>query len=447
MYGNNVIDLNANTLPFSCIVDGNEVVTDFQIVISRLKDNVVVFDTGMQKLATPFFPINNRNQNNVFSRDLKTYPNIASESNEFVNSTYAYYWEIILKNSNSGTETHSVAEVFYANSTPETTIYYSYDNNFLNENGELNDNLILSATETNILARREVYFKASYSQDENIPLKRYGWRLTDKNSGVAIMDTITKNQIYGTSEEISCNCTGLINESTYLLELYIETQNGHFDILQTVEIAVAYTVKNIEADFEIAALNDSSGIMLNWGNLRTTEGVAIGDVDYIERYPINAENSVSVKIPDGSSIVFSDRANGKTLELNEDSYIVLSLQFDKEHSRKLFEISGMDSFSNRITRSLEYICFEDAKLLRYTITKGNTYVSRSVNISETIGERCWYIVTLSPLLTDNGEYTELKVVQSIAENGQFPSANLYPDSQTHPYFGEWDSNGTRLEVI
>ena len=73
MYGNSVIDLNSATLPFSCIVDGNEAITDFRISISRLKDNVVVYDTGVQKLSTPFFPINNRNQNVVFNVNLTDY--------------------------------------------------------------------------------------------------------------------------------------------------------------------------------------------------------------------------------------------------------------------------------------------------------------------------------------------------------------------------------------
>ena len=53
MYGNAVIDLNSDSLPFSCIVDGNEAITDFQIVISRLKDNTVVFDTGMRFQRIP----------------------------------------------------------------------------------------------------------------------------------------------------------------------------------------------------------------------------------------------------------------------------------------------------------------------------------------------------------------------------------------------------------
>ena len=266
MYENTVIDLNSETLPFSCIVDGNESVTDFQIVVSRLSDNIVVFDTGMQKLNTPFFPINNRNQNVVFSIDLKGYPNIVSGENKFVNSADAYYWYIVLKNSISGTTTYSSEEVFYANSMPETTIYYSYDNDFTNPSEFVSK-----------LQKRKIYFKATYTQSESVPLKRYGWRLTDTTNNVVVMDTISQNQIYGIADDISCVCNGLINQTDYKLELYIETQNGYFGILQTIEFNVDYPVKNVDADFEVEALNNTAGIMLNWNKLRTTEGVIEGE--------------------------------------------------------------------------------------------------------------------------------------------------------------------------
>ena len=71
MYGNTVIDLNSDTLPFSCIVDGNEAIIRWQIVVSKLEDNAVVFDSGIQERNTPFFPINNRNQNVIFNVNLK----------------------------------------------------------------------------------------------------------------------------------------------------------------------------------------------------------------------------------------------------------------------------------------------------------------------------------------------------------------------------------------
>lgn len=484
MQGNTVIDLNSETLPFSCIVDGNEAVVAWQIVVSNLKDNTIVFDSGKQELSSPFYPINNRNQNVVFSKNLKDYfasattcyisaestydsekvyytysDNVYSEYTydastwstdykslyytNFVNKETPYYWAITLWGK-TGTETHSAEEVFYANSIPKTTIYYSYDNNFLNDKGVLDDNLILNNDTS--LGKRKIFLKATYIQDENISLKRYGWRLTDISNGVVVLDTITQNQIYGVEEDISCECNGLINKTNYLVELYVETQNGYFNILQAVKFDIDYVVKNIEADFEIMSLNNSSGIMLNFGNLKTTEGVIIGDsksVSYTNNFPIvsydsngNENGSVSIEIPDDTEVVFAGNANGKDLEIDENSYVILSFQFDKTRNITLFEMSGTDKYSNEITRKLSYTSSD--RVLKYTITKGNIVVYCTEVLSDIISERCWYIATLYPLFTDNGNYTNLKLIESIANNGLYPSEDLYPSNDLYPYFGNWD---------
>ena len=430
MYGNSVIDLNSATLPFSCIVDGNEAVTDFQIVISKLKDNAVVFDTGMQKLNTPFFPINNRNQNVVFSIDLKDYTNTVSGENKFVNSADAYYWAITFKNSNSGTEVYSVAEVFYANSKPETTIQYSYDNNF----PDLPNNTDFSG-----LQKRKIYFKSTYNQLEGVSLKRYGWRLTDKTNNVVVMDTITQNQIYGIADDISCVCNGLINQTDYQLELYIETQNGYFGILQTIDFNVDYAVKNVDADFEVEALNNTSGIMLSWNKLRTTEGVVVGDaVSYTDNFPI--QSSSSIEIPEYTSVVFSKTSNNKDLKIDENSYITLGFRFDKTQNTTLLEVSGVDEYLNVKTRKLEYIA--SGRKLKYTIVSGGVSATCEKQLSGTISELCWYVVTLYPLLNGVADY---KLVESISEGCLFPTAEdddvdelLYPDEDLYPDFGNWN---------
>ena len=478
MYGNTVIDLNSETLPFSCIVDGSEAITDFQITVSKLKDNEIVLDTGVQTLEKPFLPINNRNQNVTFSIDLKKY--LVKEINEsgetqrkmyvalntspkydesktyyeyvedkegylkytyvrnewenvryslyvegFTNSSDAYYWDIHLQNSLTNNGASSAPEVFYANSVPETTIYYSYDNDFDNSAGLVKKGVTFQ--------KRKVYFKAEYNQSEDVTIKRYGWRLTDATNDVVIMDTITQNQIYGVADDISCVCTGLINETKYLIELYIETQNGYSDVLQKIEFNVDYPVKNIDADFDIAALNDSAGIMLNWGNLRTTEGFVVGtNVGYVENFPII--HSDSVKIPEGSKIVFSDTANGKTLNIDENSYVVLSCQFNKTKDTTLLEMSGADNLSRTITRSLVYTA-QDRKL-KYTVTKGDEFAVWEQEISPKVSELCWHVITLPPL-SDGA--VECKLIESVAEGGAFPSEDLYPSDDLYPDFGTWDA--------
>ena len=476
MYGNSVIDLNSATLPFSCIIDGNEAVKSWQIRVSRLSDNAVVFDTGEITLTPYFYPINNRNQNVPFSIDLKKYfasattCYIAAEASynkdkiyyshtngayveykhngldtapsswttdykslyytNFINSKDPYYWSITLTGS-GGSTVCSAEEVFYANSIPQIAIHYNYENKFPSSHtlSEDKDN-------PSTIEGRKVFLKADYSQKEKVQIKRYGWRLTDSNNNIVI-DTIEKNQVYGITEDISCECNGLVSGSSYLVELYIETQNGYFKIVKSINFKVSYKVQNLEANFDVRPLNDTSGIMLNWSDLKTTEGVVLGkNVEYISDHPI--KDSVSVSIPENSSIVFEGTSNDRKMEIDENSYIVLSFQFEKfENSFTIFNISGTDKVSNVIERSLYYNHIENT--LEYTITKGGISLFRSVPLSDDSGQRCWYIATLHPISEEQGYSTDISIVESIAEESLMPGEDVFPADDEFPYLGDWNA--------
>ena len=287
-----------------------------------------------------------------------------------------------------------------------------------------------------ILSGRKIYFKAQYEQDEAIPLKRYGWRITDTDNNIVITDTIAKNQIYGVEDDISCECNGFINDTNYLIELYIETQNGYFDVVKAINFKVDYTVREIDASFEVVALNDTSGIMLNWGDIKTTEGIVEGKkVQYKENFPVN--NTTSIEIPKDSKVVFAGNANGKDLEIDENSYIVLSFQFDKSKNAKLFEITGVDTYLNNISRTLTYTASD--MNLNYTVVNGSAYGYASEKLTMTAEQTGWCVVTLYPLTSSN--IATFKVFESIADTGLYPESDLYPSSETFPDFGEWNQVG------
>ncbi len=526
MQGNTTIDLTSETVPFSCVVDGNEAITHFRIVVSKLSDNTVIFDTQKIRLSAPFYPTDNRNQNNVFNINLRDYCYLVRTENDkysyvlktqcgkvesvdesgnttytympfllvgssdtykstnsyysydktldvyskcddaggdiwkgfrnagklyyvnatliannssFVNSTEPFCWKITFSGAHNG-EISSAEEVFYANTIPQATIYCNYKNDFLID-GNMDSNLILPADSVKSFEKRRVFLKAIYSQAEDVLIKRYGWRLTDIDSKAVLVDTITKNQIYGIADDISCEYNGLVNGSTYLVELYVETQNGYFDILSSAEFKVSYGVKTIDADLEIVPLNDTAGIMLNWGNLKTTEGAVEGreDVRYEHNIPYasygeanEATGSVSANIPEGSFIVFSGTANGKNLHIDENAYVALSFQFDKTHNATLFEMSGEDEYLKDISRELTYTVSDNT--LRYKVTKGEIVAIDSIVLSPIIGERIWYIVKLSPMIE---EQVVLEVKECIAEDGLFSDSALYPDDDLYPTFGKW----------
>lgn len=476
MYENTVIDLNAETIPFSCIIDGNEAITSWQVQIFRLDDNQLVYDSEEQVLEPVFYPINNRNQNVTFSIDLKKtfakikdgedsyyylplvlnksksynaslayyeindddkYVKLTEKPSEFSdnydkyyvfyafeNSKTGYYWNITFKGT-SGTTVKSASEVFYANSVPETSISFGYGD-------ELSYPISTDETNMSTIEKRKVFFKSTYEQGEGVSIKRYGWRLTDTTNDVVVMDTISQNQIYGIQDDITCEFNGLVNQSEYVIELYIETQNGYSDIVQKIPFVVDYVVRNVEADFAIEALRSTPGVLINWGNLRTTEGIVVGkDVQYRDGYPFDEVSSV--KIPNDSSILFSETANDKSLNIDENSCVVMSFQMtDMSHSRTLLEMNGTNEHFENITRKLEYR--SDEKRLVYTVATGNTALKSDKKLENFKGEICWYVVKLYP---PDGENVNFDIAQGVAEGGLFPSEKTYPSDNTYPYLGEW----------
>ena len=467
MYGNSVIDLNSTVLPFSCVIDGNEPIVKWQIVVSRLSDNAEVFDTGEQTLETPFLPIDNRNRNVVFTIDLKKHFNssaklcyIAAESthdsnkvyylldgdeytkyeyNEstwgtgytslfytnFINSSDAYYWKIVLWGGLNG-KTVSYEEVFYANSIPEITFNYSKDNDIYEE---LIDKMSLD--------RRMYYFKATYKQAEDIPLKKYGWRITDVDNDKVILNSIDENQIYGLSSDISCQYNGFVNNTNCLIELFIETQNGYFSIVKRSTFKINYDVKTLITDFNIQTMNSSSCIMLDWEDLKTTEGVVDGDdVSRVKNYPI-ANKTNSIRVGNGSSVIFEGNANA-ALKIPEDVYAVLSFQITKDENMTLLEMTGVDELSYTIKKKLAYI--SDSKTLVHSVekTNGDSAIKR-FELSNRPGDAIWYVVTLHPLTKDeDGNCSvDISVVESVAQGTLYPEDNLYPDDGLYPYSGSW----------
>ena len=68
-----VIDATANDIIFSCVVDGDEAIGAWEIKIYTLIDNALMFDSGKQKLSSPIFPINAKNENAEFEVNIKNF--------------------------------------------------------------------------------------------------------------------------------------------------------------------------------------------------------------------------------------------------------------------------------------------------------------------------------------------------------------------------------------
>lgn len=457
-----VVDLKADTIPFSCIVDGNCAITSWRIVVWKLKDNTAVLDTGEIKLDTPFYPVDNKNRNVVFEIDLKkymsslsniyylpatetydknkTYYTVSTEYEyseyvysdedawnvdykklyyiDFINSKEPYAWRVCFWGDNEASSVSS-EEVFYANSEPnihELTI----NNEVLTEDGF-------------ILGERNAFFKCEYKQDEEVSLKRYGWRLTETNTNKIIFDTISKNQIYGTKDNISCKYNGLVNGQDYLIELYIETQNGYGGIVKSIKFSVEYDVEIVDADFQAFSIDSSSCIMLNWENIKTTEGVARGEYSVKKNFPIS--NSSSLVLPRDSKIVFEGNANSD-LQIPKTSYVVLSFQIPKDEDTDVLYITDKNG---ELVKELKYI--SDTHQFEYMLRDGDTTMLSVKEVEHSPSQTTWYVITLFPTRIDGntGEpFIDMKIVCSKTLDALFPSESLYPSNDIYPYNGKWD---------
>ena len=426
------VDLKANKIPFSCVVDGNESVTKWQIVIYDITNNEEVFRTEEIPLEFSFSPVDKKNRNVVFSVDLKPY---VKDSVDFVNRKEAYYWTITLWGE-SGSVITSYQEVFYANETPTARFFYKYQN----------DDGYNSLTDVNTLNSRECAFKAVYVQADGVELKRYGWRIIDTDSGQVFVDTITSNQIYGNAYNMLCNYDGFLDGGNYSVELFVETQNNTKVTFPPIEFSVSYVSTFLSNDFKVDALKNEPAVMLDWNEARVISGILknenddvvnVGDTTFTANYPV--KNQCSIEIPNGYKVVY-DREESLNFDINENAYIAFSTQLLSNNTATLFFAEGSDSMGNKLARKLAYN--KNMHLLTYEVEQnGIVFKAESRHVTNTPSEYVWYNILMSPILKDEyGDYfAELKVYEGIAVDCDYPSESLYPSKSLYPTFGKWNN--------
>ena len=428
------VDLTADKIPFSCIVDGNESVSAWQIIIYDITTNDVVFDSGKITLKSSFYPVDEKNRNVAFSVDLK---NHIGNNATFVNRAEAYYWTITFWGT-FGATTTSYQEVFYANKTPVVSF-------------NLNDG--------DLLTGRSYTFRATYEQTDGVQLKRYGWKIIDTDNGQVLIDTITKNQIYGSADNIICSYDGFLNGSAYSVELYVETQNNA-KITSSLNFSVSYVTTFLSSDFKVETLKNEPAIVLDWNRAVVIAGimreednenniVSIDDTTFKVNYPV--DNQCSIEIPKEYVVAYDDEA-GLNFDIDENSYIAFSAQLLSGDEAVLFSAKGLgksDEGYYNINRELKY----NNGVFTYTII-GQNEVRKSATyaVINRPSEYVWYNIFMSPLIDiGGGEYTtELIVYEGKVVNCIYPSENLYPREDFYPTFGSWDnlkstSNGAGME--
>ena len=582
------IDVTADSIPFSCIVDGNESINAWQIVIYDIITNDIVFDSNKVDLTSSFYPVDEKNRNVVFSVNLKNY---IPEDTAFKNRLEAYYWTITLWGA-SGVTTTSYQEVFYANKTPSikfscngddskkfqyygnigitptdtssfifevssgiikkyegadidvvipyeidgvkvtsvgsgafsrrssltsviipssvtsidtdafyecsslknitipdsvirinsnvfgkcnnlTDVYYKGTNEQWN-NIEINSSNtpLWSATihcvgNQVILNRKDCIFKAELDFGDNeieyeSQLKRYGWKITDIDNGQVLVDTITKNQIYGSADNIICDYDGFLNGSNYNVELYVETQNNT-KITSSFKFLVSYSATFLSNDFKVETLKNEPAVMLNWDKSLVIAGilkdkseniVSVDDTTFKTNYPV--DNQCSIEIPNGFKVAYSDNES-LNFDIDEGSYIAFSTQLLSDKDVTLFSSEGEeigDDGYYSVSRELKY----SSGIFTYRVV-GQNGIDRSTTypVTNKPSEYVWYNIFMSPLIKTDDDYTvELNIYEGRVEDCIYPSKDLYPmavnawasvgSANFYPIFGRWTNLNTESNV-
>lgn len=423
-----VIDFTDNNTKFSCIVDGNEAVKAWRVTFYHLGSqtpDTPVFTTNAVVRDDPFYPIDERNRNNTFVLTLDNIKNNPAQGfspSALTNNIEAYYWVIEMWSASdvpnstpaANATTKSNSAVFYANATPTVSVM-------------CNGSIITPTTPPTPtqVSTRTCEFKGTYAQAQNVPLKRYGWILTDITTNRVLVDTVKNNQIYGTKDNIILGYDGFLNDHNYTVQLYIETQNGYSIMTDPYEIDVSYSTTALSSKFKTEYLFNEPGIICDWSDVKIISGNANGDIIYRDNYPVN--NNKSLEIPLQSEVVYDYGTNGE-LEIDEQSYVYMGFQILSDTYTKIFEaynsVSGAPSrefvydgngnFVYRVTQNGNTV------EMSYELT-GNYETMTTQQFEQTYLPYVWYGLVLSPYLGDDGADTFFKIAEGNLGGGLYPN--------------------------
>lgn len=441
-----VADCSSGKITYSCIVDGNEPINRYRLniydvetgnyIVYRLRGHGCTYqdDTVFDRNGL-FYPVNENGENNL----LKITSSIFTLSGEqhIFNRDFPYYWTLDLwtvadsakdPEFKSPTVTSNEA-VFYTNTAPNVSLKYSKD-------GHMYENLTSDIT---MLNRNKYYFKAIYEQNENISLKKYGWRLIDVDSGDVLVDTISQNQIYGMAGNIIFSYDNFVSDTNYAIELFVETQNGYNMITEPYHFKIVYDTMVVDTGLKVTPLKQEPSVVLDWGEVVIAESKVIGEIEYIDNYPI--EGSTSVEIQNNSKIEYNYVSTGTT-DIDKNTYIAISTRLIEDTDTVILNTEGAEN-GMFIKRELFYD--SEAKKFVYTLIDFGDVEYKTISDEVTPPHECvWYTIVLYPVVNDE---LEMSVTVHTAGGGLYPSENTYPGINTYPSFGDWQDNSYKTVII
>lgn len=242
--GTGTIDVTGD-VTVSWLVNGNSAMTDYQIMFYQNDAaSTLVYNTGKQTLATPFWGTNYDGTVEFFSvtlTDLSSHG--LSNGNEY-KMVITQWW------SSHDYVAQTTASIVLTRADPTLTL----------------------TAIPSPLTDKQASFTATYSQAQGDSIKWVRWQIAyADDTENPFLDT---GYIYGTGE-LQVDYDGFLTDNTYSVNCTVETENGVQVSTDWVDFAVSYSLATATGGASACQLAESSSVWVSWDQVESADGYSI----------------------------------------------------------------------------------------------------------------------------------------------------------------------------
>jgi hypothetical protein len=287
---NESVDFSEDQI-FRTKINGRQV-TDYQIIIRKISDNSLVYDSNKISLTTV-----------LYDKEIILHTITA----DVIAFKGELKWVVTTWN---GTE----------NTTSKETPFYSFSLP------------ALSLNVPSVINQKKYEFLINYNQSEDIPVNKYKFIWYSEN------DEVIEDTDYIYSGSLRHIFDGFISGETYKIEGMIETIYGVIVSTGKQTFTATYLSPSLVIKPNVEYLSDKSAIKMTWKKPNSVIGFVNGTYEYSDDFIVNEnkglklnENSfeyydnLNIEEDFIATIVYKPNAeftNGKMVELDDNNYIV-----------------------------------------------------------------------------------------------------------------------------
>jgi len=151
------------------------------------------------------------------------------------------------------------------------------------------------------ITTQDYNFVLEYTQDEDVPLKKFKFILYDSNDN----ELSDSDWIY--DFDSSYEFTGMVNYTIYKIEGIVVSQYDLQGTTSKQTFSLEYTVPDNISDITLTPNNTDGSITVSWSNLKQVLGVVTGSSSYVD-----GKFGYGLELTSGSEIEYSEDFNYNT---------------------------------------------------------------------------------------------------------------------------------------